>query len=127
MKLAAAHQPTGYVRRLQQRALSRKMGSQIPRDGNKDVPALVAVAPLVKLPHAGLEHLVGMEARISVLEPVPVFQGRLNTVVIATCRRSALTAPIFASQRQSHRHRFVKRTNLVNAEPAYMAIAPPSK
>src|SRR4029077_9029725 len=64
MKLAAAHHPTGYVRRLQQRALSRKMGSQIPRDGNKDVPALVAVAPLVKLPHAGLEHLVGMEARI---------------------------------------------------------------
>jgi hypothetical protein len=26
--------------------------------------ALVAVAPLVKLPHASLEHLVGIEARI---------------------------------------------------------------
>jgi len=43
MKLATAHQPTGYVRRLQQRALSRKMGGQIPRDGNKNMPALVAV------------------------------------------------------------------------------------
>jgi hypothetical protein len=28
------------------------------------MPALVAVAPLVKLPHARLEHLVGMEARV---------------------------------------------------------------
>ena len=64
MKLAAAHQPTGDVRRLQQRALSRKVSSQIPHDGNKNMPALVAVAPLVKLPHASLEHLVGMEARI---------------------------------------------------------------
>jgi len=27
MKLAAAHQPTGYVDRLQQRTLSRKMGN----------------------------------------------------------------------------------------------------
>src|ERR1700722_16790521 len=40
------------------------MGSQIPRDGNKDMTALVAVAPLVKLPHTRLEHLVGMEARV---------------------------------------------------------------
>ena len=28
------------------------------------MPALVAVAPLVKLPHARLEHLVGVKARI---------------------------------------------------------------
>src|SRR6266478_4888989 len=41
MKLASAHQPTGYVGRLEQRALSRKMGGQIPCDGNKDMPALV--------------------------------------------------------------------------------------
>jgi hypothetical protein len=39
MKLAAAHQPNCYVGRLQQRALGRKMGSQIPRDGNKCVSA----------------------------------------------------------------------------------------
>ena len=64
MEVAAVHQPTGYVRRLQQRALSRKVGSQIPCDGDKDMPALVAVPPLVKLPHARLEHLVGMEACI---------------------------------------------------------------
>ena len=40
------------------------MSSQIPHNGNKNMPALVAVAPLVKLPHARLKHLVGMEARI---------------------------------------------------------------
>ena len=64
MKFAAAHQPTGYVRRLQQRALSRKVGSQIPCDGDEDMPAVIAVAPLAKLPHTRLEHLVGMEARV---------------------------------------------------------------
>jgi len=41
MKLSAAHQPSCYVGRLQQRALGRKMGSQIPRDGNKNMTALV--------------------------------------------------------------------------------------
>ena len=61
VKLAAAHQPTGYIGRLQQRPLSREVRSEIPCDGNKDMPALVAVAPLAELPHAGLEHLVGME------------------------------------------------------------------
>ena len=40
------------------------MSSQIPHDGNKNMPALVAVAPLVKLSHARLKHLVGREARI---------------------------------------------------------------
>jgi len=64
MKLSAAHQPSCYVGRLQQRALGRKMGSQIPRDGNKDMTALVAVAPLVKLPYPCLEHLVGMKPSI---------------------------------------------------------------
>jgi hypothetical protein len=37
---------------------------QIPRDGNKDVPALVAIAPLVKLPHACVEHLVRVKTGI---------------------------------------------------------------
>jgi hypothetical protein len=64
MKLSAVHEPLGDVTRLQQRALGRKVGSQIPCDGNKDMLALVAVAPLVKLPHTRLEHLLGMEARI---------------------------------------------------------------
>src|ERR1700719_3734914 len=64
MKLSAAHQPSCYVGRLQQRTLGRKVGRQISCDGNKDMPALVAVAPLAKLPHARLEHLVRMEARV---------------------------------------------------------------
>ena len=40
------------------------MGCQIPRDSQEDVPALVAIAPLVKLPYARLEHLVGVKAGI---------------------------------------------------------------
>ena len=71
MEVAAAHQPTGYIRGLQQRALRRKVGSQIPHDGNKNMPTLVAVAPLVKLPHARLKHLVGMEARILAEKRLP--------------------------------------------------------
>jgi len=38
------------------------MGSQIPCNGNENMPTLLAVAPLVRLPHARLEHLVGMDA-----------------------------------------------------------------
>jgi len=64
MKLSAVHEPLGDVSRLQQRALGRKVGSQIPCDGDKDMPALVDPAPLAKLPHTRLEHLVGMEARV---------------------------------------------------------------
>jgi hypothetical protein len=64
MKLSAARQPTGNITRLQQRALGWKVGCQISCDGNKDVPALVAIAPLVKLPYARLEHLAGVKAGI---------------------------------------------------------------
>jgi hypothetical protein len=46
------------------------VGCQISRDGNKDVPALVAIAPLVKLPHARLEHLIGVKAGILTEERV---------------------------------------------------------
>ena len=60
MKLSAVHQPTGDVGRLQQRALGRKMGGQIPRDRDKDVSTLVAVPPFAKLLHTCLEDLVGM-------------------------------------------------------------------
>ena len=71
MEVAAAHQPTGYIRGLQQRALRRKVGSQIPRDSDKNMSALVAVAPFVKLPHTRLKHLVGMEARILAEKHLP--------------------------------------------------------
>ena len=64
MKFTAAHQSTGYVGRLQQSTLGWKVGRQVPRDGNEDMPALVAIAPLLKLLHARLEHLIGVEARI---------------------------------------------------------------
>jgi len=64
MKLTAARQPTGYIGRLQQRPLGWKMGRQIPRNGNEDMPALVAIAPILELPHTSLEHLIGMEPRI---------------------------------------------------------------
>ena len=64
MNLATAHQPTGYIGRLQQCALGWKVSPQIARGGNKDVSALVAVAPFPKLPHTRLEHLVSMKAGI---------------------------------------------------------------
>ena len=64
MKLSAARQPTGNICRLQLRALGWKVGRQIPRDGNKDMPALVATAPFVKPSYARLEHLVGVKAGI---------------------------------------------------------------
>jgi hypothetical protein len=46
------------------------VGCQIPRRANEDVPALVAIAPLVKLPHARLERLVGVKAGILTQERV---------------------------------------------------------
>jgi hypothetical protein len=52
MKIPAARQPTGNISRLQLRALGWKVGCQIPCDSYEDVPALVAIAPLVKLPYA---------------------------------------------------------------------------
>jgi hypothetical protein len=64
MKLSTAHQPTGYVGRLQQGTLGWEVGRQISRNGNEDMPALVAIAPLLELPHARLEHLIGMEPGI---------------------------------------------------------------
>ena len=70
MKFSAARQPTGYISRLQQRTLGWTVGCQIPRDSYEDVPALVAIAPLLKLPHARLEHLVGVKAGILTEESV---------------------------------------------------------
>ena len=64
MKLTAAHEPPGDVGRLQLGAFRRRMGSEIAGDGDENVPALVGIAPLAELPHAGVQHLVGMETCI---------------------------------------------------------------
>ena len=61
MKLTAAHEPSGDVRRLQFGPFGRRMGGEIAGDSNKDMPALVGVAPLTELSHAGVQRLVGME------------------------------------------------------------------
>jgi hypothetical protein len=61
MKLTAAHEPPGDVGRLQFGAFRGRMGSEIAGDGDEDMSALVGIAPLAKLPHAGVQHLVGME------------------------------------------------------------------
>ena len=57
MKLSAARQSTGYVGRLQQSTLGWEVARQIPRNGSEDMPALVAIAPLLELPHARLEQV----------------------------------------------------------------------
>jgi len=64
MQLAASHQAAGNVGCLQLRALGRRMGGEIAGDRNKDVPALVGVAPDRELPDSRLQHLVGMKARV---------------------------------------------------------------
>ena len=40
------------------------MGSEIAGDRDEDMPALIAIAPLTELSHAGVQHLVGMETCI---------------------------------------------------------------
>jgi len=40
------------------------MGRKITGDRNENMPPLVSIAPRAKLSDAGLEHLIGMEARI---------------------------------------------------------------
>ena len=64
MKLTAAHEPPGDVGRLQLGAFRRRMGSEIAGDRDEDMPALIAIAPLTELSHAGVQHLVGMETCI---------------------------------------------------------------
>ena len=61
MKLTAAHEPPGDVGRLQLGAFRRRMGREITGDRDEDMPALVSIAPRTELPHAGVQHLVGME------------------------------------------------------------------
>jgi hypothetical protein len=64
MKLAAAHQPVGNVGGLQKRAFGRRMSRQIARNRDEDMPTLRRVAPLEKLAHACLKHLVSMKSCI---------------------------------------------------------------
>jgi hypothetical protein len=64
MEPPSAHEPPGDVGGLQRGALGRRMGGEVAGYGNEDMPALVAVAPLPELVHAGLQRLIGMEARI---------------------------------------------------------------
>jgi hypothetical protein len=61
MKLTAAHEPPGDVGRLQFGAFRGRMGREIAGDSDEDMSALVGIAPLAELPHAGVQHLVGME------------------------------------------------------------------
>src|SRR5262245_32036542 len=61
MKLASAHEPLGDVGGLQFGAFGRRMGSEIARDRDEDMPPFVGIAPFAELPHAGIQHLVGME------------------------------------------------------------------
>jgi hypothetical protein len=64
MKFAAAHQPPHNVGCLQKRAFGWRMGRQIARNRDQDMPTLRRVAPLEELPHPCLKHLVGMKASI---------------------------------------------------------------
>src|ERR671939_14438 len=40
------------------------MSRQVADNRDQDVPALIGVAPLCELPHASLEHLIGVKTRI---------------------------------------------------------------
>jgi len=64
MKLTATHEPLCDVGRLQFGAFRRRMRSEKADDRDEDMPALVGIAPLAELPHAGVQHLVGMKTCI---------------------------------------------------------------
>ena len=64
MELAAAQQPLCDVGGLKRRPFGRRMGRKVARHRDQNVPARTGVAPFAELPHARLQHLVGVEARI---------------------------------------------------------------
>ena len=74
MELAAAQQPLCDVGGLKRRTLGRRMGRKVARHRNQNMPARIGVAPFAELPHACLQHLVGVEARI--LTEQSVREGR---------------------------------------------------
>ena len=63
MKLTAAHEPAGDVGRLQLGTFRRRMSTEIAGDGDEDMPALVGIAPLAELPHAGVQTKTPKKAR----------------------------------------------------------------
>src|SRR4051812_40702506 len=69
MHLAATQQPLRDMCSLKRCALGRRMGREITRHPNQNAPARIAVAPLAELPHASLQHLVGVKARILPEQP----------------------------------------------------------
>ena len=58
------------------------MGGEISRDGDEYVPTLVGAAPLAELAHAGLQHLIGVEARVLAQQP-PRQRGEQRTRRVA--------------------------------------------
>ena len=62
MKFSATHQAACNVSRLQHRALSWRMGSQITSHSDQDVTTCTIIIPFAKLPDTCLEHLVGMKS-----------------------------------------------------------------
>src|SRR3954463_4851797 len=64
VELAAAQQPLRDVGGLKRRALGRRMGCKVAGHRYQDVPGRISVPPFSELPHARLQHLVGVEARI---------------------------------------------------------------
>ena len=64
MEFAAPQQPLRDVGGLKYRPFGRRMGCKVARHSNQDVPARIGVAPLAELMNAGLQHLVGVKARI---------------------------------------------------------------
>src|SRR3954452_13856905 len=64
MEFDSAKQPLRDVGGLKRRALGGRMGCKVARNSDENVPTLIGVAPLAELPHAGFQHLIGMEARV---------------------------------------------------------------
>ena len=62
MKLATAEQALRNIGCLKRRTLGGRMGGKVARRRDQDVAALIGVAPLAELPHACLQHLIGVEA-----------------------------------------------------------------
>ena len=98
MEFAAAQQPLRDVGRLKRRSFGWRMGCKVARDGDQDMPALSGVAPFLELPHACLQHLIGVKAGILTEQPLreggdqcvwrwPSVRWRAtNRAAVSTCR-----------------------------------------
>jgi hypothetical protein len=70
MEFSAARQPTGNISVCNSARWVGKWAAKYRAAAIRMVPALVAIAPLAKLPHARLEHLIGVKAGILTEESV---------------------------------------------------------